>query len=159
MSTVQCPVTFSILVQRLEILISVSEDLNRGTVHCPAESRPSSCTQVYSYTQLNDTEQSLLHNCDVEPGKFGANLDQSLLVGAHLHLVCGMLINPTTLHLILKAPISWLKLSLRRLMLSFSYRLGKPSIKKKHFIIDICLYFIKGGVTPLTGPPNLYVNN
>ena len=56
-STVQCPVTFSILVQRLEILISASEDLNRGTVHCPAQSRPSPCTQVYSYTQLNDTEQ------------------------------------------------------------------------------------------------------
>ena len=131
-STVQCPVTFSILVQRLEILISVSEDLNRGTVHCPAESRPSSCTQVYSYTQLNDTEQSLLHNCDVEPGKFGANLDQSLLVGAHLHLVCGMLINLTTLHLILKAPISWLKLSLRRLMLSFSYRLWSSFSNDHH---------------------------
>ena len=53
-STVQCPVTFSILVRRLEILICVSEDLNRGTVHCPAESRPSSCTQVYSNKQLND---------------------------------------------------------------------------------------------------------
>ena len=118
--SVHCPVTFSILVRRLEFFISVSEDLNRGTVHCPAESRPSSCTQVYSFTTLNDTKQSVI----ICGGPFAF----------------GMLINPTTLLLSPnKLADKWTRISIRRPLLSFSY---------SHMFLQ-CSPFIHPPILPL----------